>query len=96
MNTDSNSVLSVPVSEAASDFLRVLREVEACGQEAILLRDGQAVARLVPVEHPAGTGEELAARWEKLTRLPVHEAAAFADDVESARTRLPSPASPWD
>jgi prevent-host-death family protein len=41
-------VKTISVEEAAANFERCIREVEA-GEEYIITRDGQAVARLVPV-----------------------------------------------
>ena len=39
---------------------------------------------------------ELAECWSSLKRLPADEAKAFADDVESARAKLPALKSAWD
>ena len=87
---------AIPVAEAAKDFLRVLDFVESRQEPTTLLRNGKAVARLVPVLDPARTCEELAQRWEKLERLPAEEAEAFATDVERARASLPPPTPAWD
>jgi len=44
-----SSVKTITVEEAAETFEQCVREVEA-GEEYIITRDGQAVARLVPVD----------------------------------------------
>jgi antitoxin (DNA-binding transcriptional repressor) of toxin-antitoxin stability system len=87
---------TVPVAEAARDFLRILDLVERERQSAILVRDGKPVATLNPIQSPALTCEELAARWDKLEKLPADEANAFADDVEQSRDTLPPIKPVWD
>jgi hypothetical protein len=42
------------------------------------------------------TCAELAERWAGLEKLPLEEANAFADDIESARAKLPSLKPAWD
>jgi len=90
------SEYAIPVSDAAKDFLRVLDFVTTRGEPATLVRDGYAVARLVPLHQPAATCHELAEQWPKLPKLAPEEAAAFADDVEQARAQLPRPKPAWD
>ena len=47
-----------------------------------------------PDSEPAKTAEELAARWEKIDKLPPSEAEAFAKDIEESRRKLRSPVKP--
>ena len=90
------SETTIPVAEAARDFIRILDIVEREHQPAILVRDGRPVATLNPILSPALNCEELAARWEKLEKLPTDEAKAFADDVEQSRDTLPPIKPVWD
>jgi antitoxin (DNA-binding transcriptional repressor) of toxin-antitoxin stability system len=90
------SETTISVTEAAKDLLRVLAMIEERHEIAILVRNGQAVAKLTPILRPATTCEELAERWPELDRLPQDEAEAFAQDVESARARLLPLRSAWD
>jgi antitoxin (DNA-binding transcriptional repressor) of toxin-antitoxin stability system len=90
------SETTVPVAEAAKDFLKLLDRVERAHESAVLVREGKPVATLNPVPGPALTGAELAERWSKLDKLPPDEANAFADDLESARRNLPPLKSAWD
>jgi hypothetical protein len=48
------------------------------------------------VSETAQTCRDLARRWKLLEKLPEEEAAAFADDIEIARSKLPSLQSKWD
>jgi antitoxin (DNA-binding transcriptional repressor) of toxin-antitoxin stability system len=90
------SETTIPVAEAAKDFLRVLDAVERKGETAILVRDGKRVATLSPMPAPALTCAELADRWPNLERLATDEATAFADDIEQARASLPPIPPAWD
>lgn len=90
------SETAIPVAEAAKDFLKLLELVERSRESAVLVREGRPVATLSPLPRPAVTGVELADRWPKLDKLPLDEAMAFADDLESVRRNLPSPESAWD
>jgi len=90
------SETSVPVAEAAKDFLRLLDWVESRHESAILVRDGRPVAALSPLPGAAMTCAELADRWPKLDKLPADEASAFADDLENGRATLPQLTTSWD
>jgi antitoxin (DNA-binding transcriptional repressor) of toxin-antitoxin stability system len=87
---------AIPVNEAARDFLPVLERVERDREPTVLVRDGKAVAILIPVLPVSLTCAELAERWPKLEKLPVDDANAFADDLESSRAKVPSLSSAWD
>lgn len=92
----SMSETTIPVAEAAKDFLRVLERVERRGEPAVIVRDGKRVATLSPLPAPALTCAELADRWPNLERLAPDEATAFADDIELARASLPPIRLAWD
>jgi len=90
------SETTIPVAEAAKDFLRVLERVERKGEPTVIVRDGKRVATLSPLPAPALTCAELADRWPNLERLAPDEANAFADDIEQARASLPPIKPAWD
>jgi antitoxin (DNA-binding transcriptional repressor) of toxin-antitoxin stability system len=87
---------AIAVADAAKDFLKVLGQVESSREPATLVRNGHPVAKLIPLPQPAGTCEELARRWEKMSRLPLEEAEALASDIENARATLPPLKPAWD
>jgi antitoxin (DNA-binding transcriptional repressor) of toxin-antitoxin stability system len=86
----------VPVNEAAGDFLLLLERVESPREPATLVRDGQPVARLIPLARPAATCTELAERWRTIPKLPPEDGQAFADDIERVRANLPPLKPAWD
>lgn len=89
------SETAITVTDAARDFLRLIEQLEKTHESAVLVRDGQPVARLVPCSKPASSCEELAERWSLQDRLSAEEADAFADDLEKARRDLPSLKPAW-
>jgi prevent-host-death family protein len=88
--------IAITVSDAAKDLLGVLARVQTGQQSALLVQDGQPVARLIPVRAAAATCEELAERWSSQLRLPAEEARSFADDLEESRRLLPPLKPAWD
>ena len=65
-----SAVKMISVEEAAEAFEQCLREVEA-GEEYIITRDGQAVARLLPIQIGFGPFDQESLRqrgWPESTR----------------------------
>jgi len=87
---------TIPVTDAAKDFLRVLDCVERKGETAVIMRDGKRVATISPVPDRALTCAELADRWPHLERLAPDEANAFADDIEQSHASLLPIRPAWD
>ncbi len=90
------SEVAITLDDAARDFARVV--ARACDRhESLLITDhGRPVARLSPVEGPARTCAELAARLAKAPRLSLGNADDLARELEEARAHLPPPRSAWD
>ena len=90
------SEAAITLDDAARDFARVV--VRACARhESLLITDqGRPVARLSPVESPARTGAELAARLAHAPRLAPDNAAAWEQELAEARARLVPPRPAWD
>ena len=87
---------AITLDDAARDFARVV--ARACDlHESLLITDhGRPVARLSPVEVPARTGAELAARLVRAPRLSPSNAEALEQELAEARARLTPPRSAWD
>ncbi len=87
---------AISVTDAAHDFVKLVERVERRRESAVITREGRPIATLVPVDRPAATCEELAARLAAIPRLPPDEAEAFANDIEEGIRNLPPLKSPWD
>jgi hypothetical protein len=71
--------------------------VRPCGTEKLPARSRALLTLLDPVSVSAApTCAELAERWPKLEKLSPEEAAAFADDLEKARAKVPPLKPAWD
>ena len=90
------SEAAITLDDAARDFARVV--ARACDlHESLLIMDrGRPVARLSPVESPARTGAELAARLALAPRLAPGDAEALEKELAEARSRLTPPRPAWD
>ena len=90
------SEAAITLDDAARDFVRVV--ARACDlHESLLITDhGRPVARLSPVESPARTGAELAARLVRAPHLSLSNAEALEQELAAARSRFAPPRSAWD
>jgi prevent-host-death family protein len=86
----------ISATEAARNFSDLLNRVFYRGENAVLIRNGVPVARLVPVEPAAVPAEELARRWEALPHLTPAEADRLAEELEGGRRALPPPGARWE
>ena len=84
------------VSEAAENFSEVVDRTHLNGESTMLLRSGEPVAMVVPVEVKNITGKELAERWKTMPHLDPEDAEAFGRDIEEARNNMPPHKSQWD
>jgi antitoxin (DNA-binding transcriptional repressor) of toxin-antitoxin stability system len=89
------------VTEAARNFADVVARAFYRGESARLIKNGRAVARIVPVEEAVrfNTGTELAKRWAdpNRPRLSPAEAEALEADLKEARRALPPlEATSWE
>jgi len=84
----------ISVTEAARNFSECVNRVHYQKVTFVLVRNGEAVARLVPEEEKACTGSELA----KILRnnpLSDEEARAWRRDLRKARKMLKKPTDKW-
>jgi antitoxin (DNA-binding transcriptional repressor) of toxin-antitoxin stability system len=91
----------ITVTEAARNFADVVARAFYLGESARLIKNGRAVARIVPVDDAVrlNTGAELAKRWAdpNRPRLSPAEAGALEADLKEARRTLPSvAATSWE
>ena len=86
--------MRISVTEAARNFSECVNRVRYQRITFVLLRNGEAVARLVPEDEKACTGAEL----EKILRehtLSDEEARAWRRDLKKARKILKKPEDKW-
>ena len=89
------------VTEAARNFADVVARAFYLGESAKLIKNGRAVARIVPVKDAVQlkTGTELAKLWADpdRPRLSPVEAGALEADLKEAKRALPSlEATSWE
>jgi len=84
------------VTEVAENFSEIVDRSYQYGESTILLRSGEPVAMVVPVEVKDITGKELAKRWKTMPHLDTEDAEAFEKEIEEARNNLLPLKSKWD
>jgi antitoxin (DNA-binding transcriptional repressor) of toxin-antitoxin stability system len=86
--------MKISVTEAARNFADCVNRVHYQRMTFILLRNGEAVAQLVPEEEKVCTAKE----WAKLLRenpLSDEEARLWQGDLKRARKMLKPPVNKW-
>jgi len=91
----SNPTRTLSVTDAARHFADVVNRAFYRHETTVLVKNGVPVAHVAPLAPTGISARELAHRWPLLPRLSPVDAAAFADDVATARAALPAPADPW-
>ena len=87
---------TLSVTEATRNFSDLINRVVYRGDTAVLTRNGNVVARIVPERPQHVTGLQFAEMWEKLPRLSLEESEEYARDVEESRRRFNQPPrDPW-
>ncbi len=85
----------ISVTEAARNFSDCISRVRYQQMSFVLVKNGKAVARLVPAADKSSTGQELA---EALTgsELSPEQAREWHRDLRSAHEILNSPEDKWE
>lgn len=86
---------TVTVTDAARNFSDFINRVYYQGESALLVKGGRPMVKVTPA-HRSNTAAELAELWPTFAHLSVTEAGLLADELETARSRLPTPTSQWD
>ncbi|MCB1086341.1 MAG: hypothetical protein KDM63_04800 [Verrucomicrobiae bacterium] len=84
------------VTDAARNLVDLVDRASKNGESTLLIRSGQTVARIVPVEEIGCSGSDFAARWRGVRHLDSQDAEDFAAEVEKDRTEFQLPPSAWD
>lgn len=84
------------VTEASRHFADLVNRTYYKGESTLLIRSGEAVAKVVPVGGGSELGRDWLARWNRIPHLATADADDFANSIEEAREKLAKPSSPWD
>lgn len=82
------------MTDAARNFADCVNRAYYQNVTFVLLKNGVPVARLVPDREKVCTGRDLAEALSQ-TRLSAAEAAAWHQDLQTARKALKTPADKW-
>ena len=84
----------ITVTEAARNFADCINRTYYQNTTFVLLKNGKAVARLVPERQKVCNGQDLAEAIGKV-ELSAQEARAWLKDMASSRKRLFAPRDKW-
>jgi antitoxin (DNA-binding transcriptional repressor) of toxin-antitoxin stability system len=87
---------TMSIRDAAKQLAVVAERAHNRQESTLLVRNGEPVARIVPVLVRAKKGKELARVWTTLPHLSPDEAEALEADLTAARKRLPPLESQWE
>jgi antitoxin (DNA-binding transcriptional repressor) of toxin-antitoxin stability system len=85
---------AISVTEAARNFADCVNRVRYQGMTFVLLKNGEAVARLIPEKKKAGSVRKLAAALREFDLSP-EESRSWRRDLHAARRTLKPPADKW-
>jgi prevent-host-death family protein len=86
--------MKLTVTEASRNFADCVNRARYQNATFTLVKNGEAVARIVPAKEKVCTGRDLAEALAK-THLSENEARAWRRDLKAARRRLKAPADKW-
>ncbi|MGC1417252.1 MAG: type II toxin-antitoxin system prevent-host-death family antitoxin [Candidatus Acidiferrum sp.] len=84
----------ITVTEASRNFADCVNRARYQNMTFVLVKNGEAVASIVPANEKVCTGRDLAELLAK-THLDEDEALAWRRDLKAARKRLKAPADKW-
>jgi antitoxin (DNA-binding transcriptional repressor) of toxin-antitoxin stability system len=85
---------TITVTEAARNFADCINRAHYQNQSFVLMKNGKAVARLIPEPEKVCTGADLAKALEKVDLTP-EEARAWHKDLVVARKALKAQGDKW-
>jgi len=86
----------ITVTEASRNFADLVNRTYYQGQSTLLIRSGEAVARMIPIGGVSILGSDLVAKWETMAHLDSSDAEDFTKELEDSRKSLEMPKSAWD
>ena len=86
--------MTITVTEASRNFADCVNRAHYQNQTFVLMKNGKAVARLVPEKEKICTGKDLAKALEQV-KLSAEEAKAWRKDLTEGRKILIAPKDKW-
>jgi antitoxin (DNA-binding transcriptional repressor) of toxin-antitoxin stability system len=86
--------IAITVTEAARNFAECINRARYQDVTFVLLKNGAAVAQIVPNKEKVCTGRDLAAILST-ARLTDRESKAWRRDLQSSRKNLKDPKDKW-
>jgi antitoxin (DNA-binding transcriptional repressor) of toxin-antitoxin stability system len=86
--------IKITVTEASRNFAECVNRAHYQNVTFVLLKNGEAVAQIVPGKEKVCPGRDLAEALSK-THVGEDEARAWRRDLKAARKRLKPPADKW-
>jgi prevent-host-death family protein len=84
----------ITVTEASRNFADCVNRARYQNATFVLVKNGKAVARIVPEKEKVCSGRDLAEALAK-THLSEEEARAWRRDLKAARRKLKAPIDKW-
>jgi prevent-host-death family protein len=91
-------IVSISVTEASRNFADCVNRARYQGTTFVLEKNGNPVARIVPMVRKPERGKDVAAALRKAVKdvhLDEDEATSWLHDLEQARGSLQSHGKPW-
>jgi len=86
--------VKITVTEASRNFADCVNRAHYQNATFVLVKNGEAVAKIVPGKEKVCTGRDLAEVLAQ-TQLDESEARAWRRDLKAARKRLKAPMDKW-
>jgi len=86
--------VKITVTEASRNFADCVNRAHYQNATFVLVKNGEAVAKIVPGKEKVCTGRDLAEVLAQ-TQLDESEAQAWRRDLKAARKRLKAPMDKW-
>jgi prevent-host-death family protein len=87
---------TMTVTEAARNFADIVNRAYYRHEATLLLKNGEAVAKIIPVAPESCLCRDLAEAWPSLPHLSAENARALETDLAESKRKLRPPKPKWD
>ena len=96
MNIRHSSSTRITATEASRNFSDILNRAQYRGESFEVVRGGEVVAKIEPVQRKRVTVAEFQELWTKRKRLDPEDAIQFEKDLAEIRASAPAAPYKWD